>query len=1015
MRARFLLSSFLAFLCLILYTTENLKAQEATEKSTQEVGEETSQKEIEKTVQETAVEEAPQKTFEFVEDRASVPILTPDLAGRQVRKLRLANKLEAYLISDPKARESAASMSVEVGAFLDPEGSNGMAHFLEHMLFLGTAKYPEESSYDQFMTSHGANRNAYTTNDHTNYTFSIPHEAFDEAIDRFSDFFKNPLFNPSGVDREMQAVDQEHAKNIELDSYRSFHVSKLMGNPEHPYSRFRTGNLETLSQISQESLIEFYREHYSANLMNLVIYSNRSLDELQEIVLEKFSPIENKDKEAFSTDQPMMAEAYSGHIAVIKPVKNIRTLTLFWEFPADFAKLTDHHPSDIVSYVLGHEGEESLLAQLKRENLAEGLQAGGFAEGKSHFVFHLKVDLTQQGVGKKEQVITRVFQAIARLQQSGISEALFKEAKQTALMRYQYQSRQSPYHMVQNHARGLTEEALETYPEWSEIPQKYDRGSIKKFLSLMSVDRCHFQLIAGPQLTDIRPDRVERWTGAEFSIYAINDRQLAEWRNALPHDNIKLPRPNPLLPESLALKHTLAPLDSVPVPTALVDDEWGKVYFAPDHYYGVPKVSWDFTIHTPAIDLRDPKSVILADLYVKSVEEALEAYGYYALMAGLQYAVEAKDSGIRVVISGYDNKARRLLNEVLKTLITVEPTPEQFAVYSASLSSDYENIERSGPLTLATESLRSILFERYLTSELKTKYVRLATREQLLSFRDQIFEKTYIEGMLFGNQNESEAREIWDDMKKAFDSSAYPKEEHKQRAVVSLPESHGPYYLEDQTLQQGTAVLLAIQGGVGNFKNRAIHDIFSTAMEEPFYSELRTKQQTGYIVFNYGNDLERQIYSFYGVQSNSHNARDLLARFELSIESFLQGLGRSSLDEARFDVIRKGWIARLKQNPKNIFDMEDLLSVLAFEYDGDFERIEKRLKSFEELTFEEFKEAVQQTHGKGNRQRIAVLISGEMPKETLNYSQVRNVSQIRKISSYVDKEETLSQSSRFSE
>ena len=68
----------------------------------------------------------------------------------EIRTLVLDNGIRVYLLSDPKFNVSAASMSVEVGSLQDPNERQGLAHFLEHMLFLGTKKYPdvdESSTY----------------------------------------------------------------------------------------------------------------------------------------------------------------------------------------------------------------------------------------------------------------------------------------------------------------------------------------------------------------------------------------------------------------------------------------------------------------------------------------------------------------------------------------------------------------------------------------------------------------------------------------------------------------------------------------------------------------------------------------------------------------------------------------------------------------------------------------------------------------------------------------------------
>ena len=67
------------------------------------------------------------------------------------------------------------------------------------------------------------------------------------ALDRFAQFFISPLFLEDGTAREMQAVDSEHAKNKLRDNWRLAQLERTTANPEHPYHKFGTGDIETLS------------------------------------------------------------------------------------------------------------------------------------------------------------------------------------------------------------------------------------------------------------------------------------------------------------------------------------------------------------------------------------------------------------------------------------------------------------------------------------------------------------------------------------------------------------------------------------------------------------------------------------------------------------------------------------------------------------------------------------------------------------------------------------------------
>ena len=93
-----------------------------------------------------------------------------------------------------EADKSAASLGVKCGTALDPVPLYGTAHFLEHMLFMGTSKYPDEAEYQQYISNNGGSTNAYTAFTETNYHFDISNEGFEGGIDRFSQFFISPAF-----------------------------------------------------------------------------------------------------------------------------------------------------------------------------------------------------------------------------------------------------------------------------------------------------------------------------------------------------------------------------------------------------------------------------------------------------------------------------------------------------------------------------------------------------------------------------------------------------------------------------------------------------------------------------------------------------------------------------------------------------------------------------------------------------------------------------------------------------
>ena len=130
---------------------------------------------------------------------------------------------------------------------------------------MGTKKYPVENHYSKFLQDHGGASNAATGEDYTFYYFDIKNSKFSEALDIYSQFFKEPLFTESATGRELNAIDNEYKKNLSNEARATYQIEKsYISVPGSPLNRFSCGNLETLKVPNIiEELKEFYHSNYS--------------------------------------------------------------------------------------------------------------------------------------------------------------------------------------------------------------------------------------------------------------------------------------------------------------------------------------------------------------------------------------------------------------------------------------------------------------------------------------------------------------------------------------------------------------------------------------------------------------------------------------------------------------------------------------------------------------------------------------------------------------------------------
>lgn len=289
---------------------------------------------------------------------------------------------------------------------------------------MGTKKFPIENEYGQYLSANSGSSNAYTASTSTNYYFDVaakpandqdPSDAnpspLREALDRFAQFFIEPLFLSSTLDRELKAVDSENKKNLQNDTWRLHQLEKSLSNPKHPFCHFSTGNLEVLKTIPEsqgvnvrDKFIEFHAKHYSANLMKLVVLGREPLDVLQKWVVELFSPIVNKrlPPNQWTHEVPFRKEDL-GMQCFAKPVMDSRDLSLIFPF-MDEEALFESQPSRYISHLIGHEGPGSIMAYIKSKGWANSLSAGAFpiCPG-SPGLFEVQIRMTEE-VGRVSAV-----------------------------------------------------------------------------------------------------------------------------------------------------------------------------------------------------------------------------------------------------------------------------------------------------------------------------------------------------------------------------------------------------------------------------------------------------------------------------------------------------------------------------------------------------------------------------------------------------------------------------------
>mmetsp|Transcript_6919 Transcript_6919/g.19465 ORF Transcript_6919/g.19465 Transcript_6919/m.19465 type:complete len:1191 (+) Transcript_6919:130-3702(+) len=462
----------------------------------------------------------------------------PQSDSRGYQFARLSNGLEVVSVHDPRASADAFAIAVDAGSLDDPSHLLGLAHFCEHMLFLGTDSYPDPMGFDQFVNGHGGKTNAYTSDQVTVYYMELAEGKFDESLDRLGDFLRAPRFDESLVLKELHAIDSEHAKNRENPGSRIAAVLDSLANDYSPVSRFHTGSMDTLYVRPREigidlvhALRSWFDTHYCPSRTHLVTFSALPLDRQLAKAEQHFGNITARSALCEGPPKSWAEPAAwppgrRGQWVTIAGKQPKVDLVLSFAFP-DLTNSYRGQPTLYLQHILTYGGENSLLMVL-RDNL--GLInsiAADFTTSSAGGTFMVQFGLAQLGAKQPERVLDVFFGYIADALAQQVNDDLYESIAAVRKLSWDWMELSSPETAVSDLAERLTRLPPEDLLSGDSLVETLDIELVTALLGLMLPENMLAAYIAPGNLTSRRDLGVVRRLahyGVEFAVIPLPDR-----------------------------------------------------------------------------------------------------------------------------------------------------------------------------------------------------------------------------------------------------------------------------------------------------------------------------------------------------------------------------------------------------------------------------------------------------------------------------------------------------------
>ena len=314
---------------------------------------------------------------------------------------------------------------INVGSSVESDDINGMAHFLEHMVFKGTSRL-KSGEFERLIEQRGAVTNAATSQDYTHYYITTAPKDFAQLAPLQLDVVLNPSIPDDAFERERLVVLEEIRRSEDNPQRRTFRRAIETTFEQLPYRRQVLGPSSVIEQLKAQQMRDFHANWYQPQSITAVAVGNLPVEELIEIVTDGFNqsqptaPDNQKSKiqnpKSFQPEPPFQEIVRREYVD--ETLQQAR-LVMVWRVPG-MTQLDQTYELDVLAVILGHGRISRLVRDLREERQLVTHSGVSNMTQRLQGVFYISVQLPTENLAEVEEAIA---QHIRRFQTELVAEA----------------------------------------------------------------------------------------------------------------------------------------------------------------------------------------------------------------------------------------------------------------------------------------------------------------------------------------------------------------------------------------------------------------------------------------------------------------------------------------------------------------------------------------------------------------------------------------------------------------
>lgn len=899
--------------------------------------------------------------------------------------------LRILLMQDLHCKNAAAAMSVAAGHFDDPTEIFGLAHLLEHVLFLGSEQFPEANGFQSFLASHGGSLNAWTGTEYANFHFEVDDDYLPDALTIFSDMLINPLMNLSLIDKEINSIDAEFKLKIKDDLRRLYQVHKETCNPLHPFSQFSVGNNETLREIEltelQTALQDFHKQHYVAKNMCLCIVSKHPAEKLKKLLNSSLAKLSAAKPIAKTSYPALYLPDQLGVQISIKPLTEARRMIVSFALP-DVQKHYKSKPLDFISHLLGDESQGSLLGHFKQLNWVTNLSAGGGINGSNFKDFNLNLQLTESGLENTDSILNCIFYYLKLIGGSLDEKWRLEEKAKLGELAFDFSDAAKPLEDATHLSNLLFHYPMQDLMSGDFLISCFDTDPIQQCLALMTPQNMRVKIIC----PDAKTDKTAKWYDTPYRIEPLPPALLTALSQPETVEQLSLPSKNSFIISSTERQTTSNEYEQ---PSIILERSDINIWYAQDNAFELPKGDCFISFDCNAVH-EGPEISAYKRLWVAMLMDHFNNQFYHAGVAGLHFHLYSHQAGFSLHTSGFSEKQFSLAKELFEQIHTFQGSNDCFEQMRKKHLSSLQNALLNKPINRLFTRLSGIVQRLTHAPTELIPFLQNATLQRMNQIKKNLLDEYFLEGFIYGDWQPEQAKTFAEylDSHPVRSNSA----NRIKRDVLDLRQEQR-FLHQVQTQQPDSAVVVYCQTPSTTTNDIALTILMEQMLATPFFGEMRTQKQLGYLVGSGYLPLNRHPGMAFYIQSPVCSAETLAKE----IEQFIHEITSSIVDfEPIWGRIRDSVVKQLSDNDTNLTVKSQRLWMAIGNEDHNFNQQENLAQALQSLTFKQVVEFAHRLNNNDGFGRLVLFCAGEKHSDIpLEGTEIKEISEFKLMSKYM--------------